>query len=292
MAKNKVLLLFLLALFGCNQNKQKGSLAQGSAAINPSCNLNEEAEACQDSEDCLQFCKRFYPEDLAEEAFCQTWPITFFDRFKPLFKVINSSLGELNVEDLSCFIDLSKDNKTLFTKFMHKGQATYFLQRIAIKKDLAKMLAEKEDRNFPILKELFKKAHEESFTLASFSKDFHFIDKNFIHLVDKYSNHEAWKWMDQVMSDSCSRDRNCRHPLKVYCQVLNSLPFVELDHLVQESQFLEDRFKSFIQAQTCRNKKSCVYGDLLDFDLVCDELEKQGPITEARGPFIYPIQTL
>ena len=280
MSKNLLTFLIFFLLTSCErpgiEDVRTKSITQASdfetsQPFNPYCNLEEKTNICITSSECINFCEFFYSKSPDKNRFCKSWPLSFYQRFEKLFsQIYNLDTAHLNAEDMACFIDLNKDNKALFVRDLNQDQASFFLKKVAEDEVFAKKIASKDsDRDFSILKLLFKKTTGSTKPTA-FAPDLPLIGESFFDLIDKHSNRSAWGWLDSFLNQACSEKRTCDNSLEFYCQFFKETSYANAINFL-DNQFFENKYGNFIKSQSFCNR-GCEYGDLGDLKKVCNKL--------------------
>ena len=236
-----------------------------------SCNLKEETRRCYDFNLCFNFCKTIYGDDEKGRKFCEKWPVSFYERFQPIFSQIHAlKPDQIKFEDLSCLIDISEEDISFFTKFMGSEQASYFLKEIAKNPEFARNLRKKDDKMSSILKELLEIASDSKHQ-NTFIRDLPHIKDRFLLMIDESENREAWKWLNDYLYHTCKEDRSCDHTFELYCEAFKDLDSLEIKEILEESFLFEGEFERYITSKDC-DGESCEYGSFRDFRQICGRL--------------------
>lgn len=227
----------------------------------------EEGPGCWQFPLCKSFCEDlFFNKEKRQECF--NWPLPLFEDFKILMDTMdNEDFRLVDPEVLKCFLEFTKEDKTfLFDKFSEE-EAQEFLEEIANNVKLSFYLSEKDKGDFSIFDTLFKKI--DSRVTVAIAEPL-FEGENFLISILQQENRSAWIWLNDYIIYKCRKDRHCKEPLEYYCKILEDVSSNDLKDFF-ESQHFEGEYKRKIESKRC-DSDSCSYGDLKDFNEMCDNI--------------------
>jgi len=142
------------------------------------------------------------------------------------------------------------------------------LEEVANNPELAFYLRQEDKGDFSILYSLLKKIS--GHTGKAIKKIIDSKQANFLILLHRYHNHQAWNWLNDHIVHRCRRDPLCKEPLEYYCEVLEDIVSESLADFFENQNF-KNEYKNVIEAKRC-GSGHCEYGKVQDFEEMCRDL--------------------
>ena len=229
----------------------------------------KEGRGCWEFPECRSFCEElfFSPDD---RQMCYQWPISLFDDFKSLFITMKTKpFRSIEPEVLKCFIQLSENHKTILFRKFNREEAQEFLEEVAKNPELAFYLGGEDKGDFSILHSLLKKIS--SYTGKAIKKIIDTRQTNFLILLHRNHNRQAWIWLNDYVVHRCRRDSLCKEPLEYYCEALEDIVSETLTDFFENQNF-KNEYKTAIESKRCGDSDYCEYGEAQDFKEMCQGL--------------------